>query len=118
MYIFKSCRLNTPPLHTIFHNRHAPSQFLSSLGEKLAELRHCRLFADSPVVAPKLRRGFVTLDPSAGFQSGKGLAVKFVPVDDAPEEPANVDEIERIRAEGPSLGAVVDLAEDLLESYN
>lgn len=102
--------LDTLPLDLVFHNRHGPPQLFPPLGEELAKLPHGRLLGDGPIVAAELCRGLMALDPPARLQRGKGLTVQCVPVDDAAEEPPDMDEIERVRRKSPWQGAVVDFA--------
>jgi hypothetical protein len=106
----KPSSFNACSLHAVLDDSHGPPQLLPSVGKESPELRHGRLFVDGPVVATEFCRRLVALDPASGLEGAVRFPEELVPVDDAPEEPADVDEVKCVFGECPALGAVVDLA--------
>lgn len=104
--VLKSSRFHHLSLHLVLDNGEAAAKLATAFDEDAGPLAHGAVCWNGVVVAFPRWRDLVALEPSAGFQTGVSFLEQGIPVVDASDQAADVDEVKVVGRKGPFLGAV------------
>ena len=110
LYILEPSSLHGFPLCSIRNNREAAAGLASTFDEHRAPLTHGALFCNGIVVAFPRGAYFVALKPTTRLQTSKRSLEQNVPVVDASNKAADVDQVKMVGRESPFLGTILHLA--------